>query len=345
MSRNNGFSRICNAVVIHDAGRASIEAVAIPTVGPMDVAIKVTYVGICRTDLEVFAGTLGYYHDHIAKYPIVPGHEVSGYIAAIGPGINRLAVGDRVVIECIHGCGMCGECRRAFPIGCEQRAELGVLGINGGYSEFIVAPGRFVHRVPAQIDQRKACLCEPLAVTLKGLRRLARVRDDDPEIKTCAVLGAGPLGRLCAMVLAHRGHTVVIFDQDDRRLGDVEPTIGTSKTLEHLQEFDVLVEATGEQPALEAALKGSRAGAVILLLGLPYERAPFSFERIVAYDKVVIGSVGSSERDFDEALALLPALDTSSFTQTILPLEAFELGWEFVRTRTHLKVLLAPGSS
>lgn len=335
----------CKAVVVHGVGRASIDELAIPAVGPMDVAIQVAYVGVCRTDLEILAGTLGYYRHQIANYPIVPGHEVSGSVVATGSGVNHLAVGDNVVIECIHGCGACYACREAFPIGCEQRAELGVIHRNGGYCEFIVVPARFVHRVPSAIDLQKACLCEPLAVSLKGLGRLARAWGDTAAAKTCAVIGAGPLGRLCAMVLAHRGHTITIFDRDPRRLLDVGPAIATSQTLDGLAEFDVLVEATGEQAALECVLETSRAGATILLLGLPYRHAAFSFERIVAYDKTVIGSVGSSACEFTEALSLLPALDTSSFTKTVLPLEAFEQGWEFARTRSHLKVLLAPGSA
>jgi len=311
----------------------------------MDVTIQVAYVGVCRTDLEIVAGTLGYYRRQIANYPIVPGHEVSGSVVATGSGVNHLAVGDAVVIECIHNCGFCHACCRANPIGCAQRAELGVIRQNGGYAEFIVVPSRFVHRVPSAIDLQKACLCEPLAVSLKGLGRLAHAWGDTLEAKQCAVIGAGPLGRLCAMVLAHRGHAVTIFDQDPRRLSGVGPSIATSQALDSLEDFDVLVEATGEQSALECVLETGRAGGTILLLGLPYSHATFSFERIVAYDKTVIGSVGSSACEFTEALSLLPALDTSSFTQTVLPLEAFEQGWQFARTRSRLKVLLAPGSA
>lgn len=334
----------CKAVIIHGAGKASVAELPIPAVGPGDVAIEVAYTGICRTDLEIFEGTLGYYKDQIAQYPIVPGHEVSGRVAVAGSAVTDLAVGDAVVVECIQGCGICHSCCRAFPIGCDHRAELGVIGRNGGYSEILVTPARFVHRVPPSLDLQQACLCEPLAVALKGLGRLARAWPAAPEAKACAVVGAGPLGRLCAMVLAHRGHSVTLLDQDARRLSGVQPPIATSQSLARLGDFDALIEATGEQPALAQVLRTSRAGATILLLGLPYAAASFSFERIVAYDKVIVGSVGSDAGDFVEALELLPELDTTSFTQTVLPLEDFQKGWDFARTRSHLKVLLAPGS-
>lgn len=346
MRHANAFpSGTCKAVVIHGVGRASLDEIPIPPVEPGDVAIRVAYVGVCMTDLEIVKGTLGYYRNQLAKYPIVPGHEVSGHVVVAGSGVTNLTVGDAVVIECIQGCGICDACRRAFPIRCRQRAELGVIGRNGGYSEFVVAPARFVHRIAVSLDLRKACLCEPLAVALKGLGRLARAWDDSPEQRTCAVIGAGPLGRLCAMVLEHRGHAVTLFDQDARRLYGVGTAISTSQALDRLGEFDVLVEATGQQAALEAALGASRAGATILLLGLPYGHSAFPFERIVAYDKTVVGSVGSGADEFAESLALLTKLDTSHFTGTVLSLEAFEQGWEFARTRSHLKVLLSPRST
>lgn len=160
--------------------------------------------------------------------------------------------------------------------------------------------------------------------------------------RAVVINGAGPLGTLSAMVLAHRGHSVTLFDQDENRLCNVTGPISTSGSLAQLSCFDVLVEATGEQPALTATLKESKAGAQILLLGLPYENEPFSFESIVAYDKAIIGSVGSSAVEFKEALDLLPKLDTLAFTNTVIPLKQFQHGWDLVRQRAHLKVLLAP---
>jgi len=331
------------AVMIHDVGRASLEQMAFPPPAPDEVTIRVAYVGVCVTDLEIVDGTLGYYQEQIANYPIVPGHEVSGVVTAIGAEVTDLSLSDRVVVECIHGCGRCRSCRHAAPIGCIHRTELGVIGKNGGYSEFMTAPARFFHRIPASLDLRTACVCEPLAVALKGLGRLAVAWGRNDEARRCAVVGAGPLGRLCAMVLDHQGHSVTVFDQDPRRLADVGGAIEVSPSLDRLSEFDALIEATGQQTALAATLNDSRAGATILLLGLPYEPATFSFEHIVAYDKTVVGSVGSGPAEFNAALSLLPSLDTSPFTRTVLPLASFSEGWEFARTRAHLKVLLAPG--
>jgi glycosyltransferase involved in cell wall biosynthesis len=147
------FDRTCKAVVIHGPGRASLDEVEVPEVKPGDVMIRVAYESICATDLEILDGTLGYYKDGLAQYPIIPGHEFSGRAVAFGPNVNHLQEGDPVVVECIQSCGVCTECKRDNWIACQSRTELGVMGHNGGYSELVVVPGRFVHRLPADFSR------------------------------------------------------------------------------------------------------------------------------------------------------------------------------------------------
>jgi 2-desacetyl-2-hydroxyethyl bacteriochlorophyllide A dehydrogenase len=335
------FDRTCKAVVIHGPGRASLDEVEVPEVKPGDVMIRVAYESICATDLEILDGTLGYYQNGLAQYPIIPGHEFSGRVVACGPNITHLQDGDSVVVECIQGCGACPECKRDNWIACQSRTELGVIGRNGGYAELAVVPGRFVHRLPRDFDLRKASLCEPLAVVFKGLRRLQRALPVASDPKRCAVVGAGPLGNLCAQTLAFKGHQVTVFDRNPARLEYfADSKIDVCDDLKQLPGFEVLVEVTGDPDALDTILHESPTGAMILLLGLPYAHRKFTFENIVAYDKTVVGSVGSTARDFEEAISFLPRLQTSAFTEKILPLSDFERAWELSRTGKHLKVML-----
>ncbi len=336
------FDRTTQAVVIHGPGRASLDTVEIPEVKPSDVLIRVAYEGVCGTDLEILEGTLGYYKHGRAKYPIVPGHELSGRVVTTGPNVNHLQEGDPVVVECIQSCGRCSECQRSNWIHCAERAELGVIGLNGGYSQYIVVPGRFVHPVPPDLDLRKASLCEPLAVILKALKRLGPSQGALQRFGRCAVVGGGSLGHLCAQVIDLRGIPVTVFDRDPGRRRYFDGSnIGTSDDLSRLSEFDLLVEVTGDPEALDAMLEKSAAGATILLLGLPYTQKQFTFESIVAYDKTVVGSVGSSSEEFDEAIKMLPKLELDEYERCILPLDQFREGWEKFRRREHLKVLLA----
>lgn len=335
------FDSSYEAVVIEGPGKAALMQVSMPEVRPGDVVIKVAYVGVCSTDVEIFDGTLGYFAEGPASYPIIPGHEMSGEVVAAGTSVRGLSEHDRVVVECIQSCGDCEQCLRGNWIGCADRRELGVLKANGAYAQYVVVPYRFVHKVPVGLDLARAALCEPLAVVLKGLDRLLRAWDSPKRPATCAVIGAGPLGRLCAVVLAHRGHTVTVFDRDPQRLTGFDRLgISTSIRLDDLHRFEVLAEVTGNPESLETVLEKSGAGSSILLLGLPYARTPLNFERVVAYDKTIVGSVGSSAGNFREAIALIGQLDLAPYFEAILPMSRFEDAWAMVRRHECFKVLL-----
>ncbi|MEE8115442.1 MAG: alcohol dehydrogenase catalytic domain-containing protein, partial [Nitrososphaerales archaeon] len=336
------FDRAYKAVVIQSPRHASLGTVQLPAGKPGDVLIKVAYEGVCATDLHILEGNLGYYKTGLAKYPVVPGHEFSGRVVRVGTNVSHLKVGDPVVVECIQTCGVCALCQQQNGIGCRERREVGVMGLNGGYSEFVVMPGRYVHKLPPEMDLRMAAISEPLAVVLKGLRRLRGVLASSDRSERCAVVGTGPVGHLCAKVLSLLGHQVTAYDRDTRRLAyfDGGPIVTASNNLESLQDYNVIVEATGDPDALHATLGNSTPGATILLLGLPYAHREFNFESVVAYDKAIIGSVGSSGEDFEEAIRLLPKLDLAPFVERVLPLEQFQIGWAETRERRYLKVLL-----
>ncbi len=332
-----GFS----AVVVEGPHRARIQERVIPSLKPGEVLVRVAYVGICGTDLEITEGSLGYYKSGMAHYPIVPGHESSGTIAAVGPRVTGIEEGERVVVECIQGCGECAECKRDEAIRCRDRKEVGVIGQDGAYAEYLVTRARYVHRVPEPVTLAQAALTEPLAVVIKGLRRLGSSPTGD-QPRCCAVIGAGTIGQFVAQVLSLRGHAVTVFDRERSRLAYVKDGIATSEAFEGLDRFDWIVEATGDHGVLITLLQRCATGSTLLLMGLPYGSHAFSFETIVAFDRSIVGTVGSSGADFDEALRTLPLMDTSRFLEKALPLAEFEQAWALVRARSVLKVMLQP---
>jgi D-arabinose 1-dehydrogenase-like Zn-dependent alcohol dehydrogenase len=97
---------------------------------------------------------------------------------------------------------------------------------------------------------------------------------------------------------------------------------------------------TGNPDALDAILHQGPAGSRILLLGLPYAHRRYTFENIVAYDKMLVGSVGSAAKHFDLAIELLPQINTDVFMEKVLPLSGFKEAWEIARNGKHLKVIL-----
>jgi threonine dehydrogenase-like Zn-dependent dehydrogenase len=269
----------------------------------------------------------------------VPGHESSGTVVAVGPRVTDFSEGDRVVVECIQGCGECADCARDEAIRCRERREVGVMGHDGAYAAYLVTRARYAHHVPDSITLAQAALTEPLAVVHKALRRLGSRAEGDRS-RRCAVIGAGTIGHLAARVLILRGHNVTVFDTRADRLALLSDAVSTTTSLEGLDQFEWLIEATGQQAVLSTMLQNCSTGATLLLLGLPYSQHSFSFESIVAYDRSVLGSVGSSGADFEQALATLPHIDTAPFLGTSYPLQEFEKAWDVVRSRSVLKVML-----
>jgi threonine dehydrogenase-like Zn-dependent dehydrogenase len=215
---------------------------------------------------------------------------------------------------------------------------------DGAYAEYVTVPSRFVHRLPAGLPTDKAALAEPVAVILKALGRLKGHIASRQAPWQFAVLGAGPLGHICARILAHQGHQITAYDRNVSRLALFDGTeIQTSAVLEGLDAFDVLIEITGDPDVLDTALRNSRANASLLLLGLPYGERQFSFEAIAAYDKTIIGSVGSTAVDFKAAIELLPELDLREHLKCQLPLEEFVTGWQMARDGGVLKIILNAG--
>jgi threonine dehydrogenase-like Zn-dependent dehydrogenase len=255
--------------------------------------------------------------------------------------VTHVAEGDRVVVECIQGCGVCRECRRDNAIGCSQRAEVGVIRLDGGYAEYMVCPARFLHRIPATLSLREAALCEPTAVVLKGLKRLSWAWGPGDHRRSCAVIGAGPIGHLTARILHARGHEVTVFDRarDRRELFQGSP-ITTTDNLAKALAVDAIVEATGDPEALHRILHESPANVTVLLLGLPYAHREFSFETVVGYDKTIVGSVGSTAAEFAAAPEVLTTIDTTPFLQACMSLDEHEAALTSVRRRDHLKVML-----
>ena len=333
------FQQEYPALVIRGPHQARLEARTIPNLKPGEILLRVSCVGICATDLEILEGSLGYYKSGMAQYPIVPGHEASGVVVGLGPRVTGFAEGDEVVVECIQGCGECRDCARDEAIRCRQRMEVGVIGQDGACAAYLVTRARHAHKVPPGVSLAQAALAEPLAVVVKALRRLGS-RPQGDAARRCAVLGAGTIGHLAARVLALRGHSVTVFDREPHRLSLFTRPIATSDRLDDLEPYEWIVEATGQQAALSTALRSASTGATLLLLGLPYSDHPFNFESIVAYDRSIIGSVGSSGADFEEALVTLPQLDTTPFLHASFPLTQYEQAWNVVRSRTHLKIML-----
>lgn len=339
MKQDFYYPSINRSVVITSPNHHSLKEDSLPYLEEDEVLIKVGYVGVCPTDLEVLEENLDYYRSGWAKYPVVPGHEFSGTVDQKGSSVKGFQIGDKVVGECIIGCGTCDFCKGGNPVGCKERKEVGVLNFDGAYTEYMKMPSRLLHRLDPSSDLEKACLVEPLAVCIRGLKKLFNGEGEAPE--SVAILGAGTIGNLCAQLLALRGYRATIFDKNKKKLDLVQSkVIKTRLGISGLDQFRYVVEATGEIGPLRKALHESMIGAKILLLGLPYGGINFNFEAVVSFDKSIIGSVGSTREEFVEAIQTYGKLNLKEFTKHIFPLDEYAEAWAKLKEGDILKAII-----
>lgn len=279
------------AAVITAPGQVEVRELPVPAPGPGEVLIKVHGTGVCGTDLHLLEGHFG------AKFPLVPGHEISGVVAEIGPGVRNVKEGDPVTLDPNLWCGQCQPCQRGLFQHCEHHEALGVT-LPGGFAALTVCPASNVY--PAHgltLDQ--AAFAEPLGCVAWGMQRL-RPRPGSRAL----VFGAGAIGLLLMQGLLASGCSqVTVVDPVQDRL-DLARHLGASATLkphQNLQEelldshpygFDVVSEATGV-PALAQALPDYAAiMGHILLFGVAPEdaRIQLSPYELFRRDLTVLGS-------------------------------------------------------
>ena len=180
-----------------------------PTPGPGQVTIDVACCGICGSDLH--------FRDVPALFPpgTVPGHEFSGSIAAVGEEVAGWNAGDRVCVLPFAQCGECAACTSGTEQVCATAIAHGVglgTGRPGAYAERVVVDARMLFALPDAVDDQAGTLVEPTAVAVHAV---ARARPAPGEV--LAVIGAGPIGLLTALVARDQGVEVVLVSRNPAR--------------------------------------------------------------------------------------------------------------------------------
>jgi threonine dehydrogenase-like Zn-dependent dehydrogenase len=248
-------------------------------------------------------------------------------------------VGARVVGECILGCGACDACRQGGPTTCEGRREVGVLRKDGAYATQVAMPVEALHAVPPGLPLLYASLAEPLAVINKALRKAPHLRG-----RRCAVVGAGPIGHLSALVLRDRGADALVIDLDEGRpepLRKMDFSTAAEITAEALSDREVVIEATGSEAALKA-LAVAPSGSIVLAVGRPGADGATPPAAPANGGARFVGTLGSDPVDWPAAIELLESgrLSIHMLAQHVADLEEYDAAWEAVRDRSRLKTIL-----
>ncbi len=189
------------AAVLYQPGEIKVVEMQEPEPGAGEVLIRIQACGVCGTDHSLFVGGFP------ATYPVIIGHEFSGVVAAIGPGVKNVSLGDRVTVDPNRVCRRCEYCRMGSEHLCENLSSMGVH-IHGADAEYCVMPESNVYQIPDSVSFEEAAFTEPLACAIHGLE-LAHVRQGD----TVLVLGAGGMGNLITQLASQAGAAQVIVSE------------------------------------------------------------------------------------------------------------------------------------
>ena len=265
--------------ILRGVGDVAVEERPVPEPGPGEVLVRIGSVGVCGSDVHYYEqGRIGPY---VVDQPLVLGHEAGGVVAGLGPGVESLALGERVSLEPGVPCRSCEQCLAGRYNLCPSVEFFATPPYDGAFSEYVVHPAAFVYAVPDTVSDDAAGLLEPLSVGVWACRR----GGVGPGARVL-VTGAGPIGLVCAQAaLAYGATEVVVTDINASRLALAERlgmrALDVSETPvgEAEIEPDVLLECSGHPGATRDAIRTvARAGRVVLVgmgsdelvLPLPY---------------------------------------------------------------------------
>jgi len=173
-------------------GKGQIELLdyPLPQVKEGYVFLRIEMADICGSDLKI------YDDDHPYYPPVILGHEFSGEIVDIGPGVQGWKQGEHIVSE-VHGlvCGHCRFCLTGEKQVCPSKRALG-WGIDGGFAEYVNVPSWLLHRMPDGVSFEEAAIIEPMAIAVHGILERAKVEPEDFVV----VLGCRPIGLLALQI-------------------------------------------------------------------------------------------------------------------------------------------------
>jgi 2-desacetyl-2-hydroxyethyl bacteriochlorophyllide A dehydrogenase len=334
------------AVRIDAPGELGLVEAPVPAPGPGEVRVRVAFAGICGSDRELLEG--GRPAPYV-RYPVVPGHEWSGIVEAVGPGVDPELTGRKVVGEGFRNCQACDACRQGQTTLCQAPYEETGFTQPGAWNDHVLLPARLLHVLPDDADLRAAALLEPaacvaeaclLAVPLPGER--------------AAVVGGGTLGMLSLQLLRAGGPADLALvarrverEGLARRCG-AHRLVTPDDALASVDRFDVVIEAAGTPGSAQLAIDLARRGGRVVLTGIPADVADsVSAQSLVTSAVTVFNVFGAPSRAWLHTVRAFAAglLDPTPLITHELPLaevrEAFRL---MIDDPSAGKILLRPES-
>lgn len=249
-----------------------------------DVLIRVTYVGVCGSDIHYFnKGKIG---SQVIEFPFTLGHEMTGIVERTGNSVTRVKRGQRIAVDPLIACYNCYQCRAGRYHTCRNQKFLGCPGQKEGcLSELLVLPEACCYPVPDSVSFEAAVLCEPLAIGFYAVKQSIPLKN-----KTVGILGSGPIGLSVLLACLENGAgKIYMTDKLHYRcstaLENGAVWAGNPlkddivKTITRMEQelLDVVFECCGQQEAMDEAVSIVKPGGKIMIIGIPeFERYSFT---------------------------------------------------------------------
>lgn len=311
---------------------------------PGEVRIAVAYVGICGTDLHVFHGDM----DGRVTIPATIGHEMSGTIVELGPGVDGWQVGDAVTVMPLDWDGTCPACLAGNQHICQN---LDFIGIDtpGALQESWNVPASTLVRLPSGVALRDAALVEPVAVAVHDVRRSELAPGDK-----AVVIGAGPIGVLIATVATAFGAEVVIAEIDANRRAAAEEmglhTLDPSAVdqVAWVEEWtggagaDVVFEVSGAAAAVLGATSLVKVRGTLVVVAIHSQPRPIDLHRLFWRELRILGARVYERRDFERAIELVAqgAIPADRLITQVVPLTEVATAFETLEAGRAMKILV-----
>ncbi len=294
--------------VMTSPGVIEFRDVPAPEPGPGQVLLRIKRIGVCGSDIHVYHGKHA-----LTPYPVVQGHEVSGVVEKLGPGVKGLRTGDPATFQPQVTCGKCYSCTHGAYHICDNLKVMGFQTTGAG-SELFALDARLVLKLPSGTSYDHGAMVEPTAVGVHAVTRGGGVKG-----RKVLILGAGPIGNLTSQVARGMGAAqVMITDVSDYRLGlarDCGVDFAVNTAREDLsarirdsfgeEKADLILECVGAGPTISQAISVARKGTDIVVVGVFGDKPQVDMGTVQDRELRLIGTLMYQEPDWKKAIELI----------------------------------------
>lgn len=343
----------CRAVITGPR-QITFQEVPIAEPGQGQVLVRVAAAALCTWEQRVYAGIDTW------SYPLVGGHEFSGTVDAIGPGVTqRLALGDQVAVAGLRRCGECWACRRGYDNICDNAhaatREPGKPWGPSGFGQYALVDGYQVYRYATPVPPLQAALAEPLACVLHDVKRFTPKRGD-----TAVVIGAGIMGLLHVAVLRASGAHIVVSEPDSMRRAKalemgahavIDPSsddyVEAVRALSDGRGASVTYVAIGAPSAIEDAVRAAAKRGIVSVYASVHPRGThIQVDPNILHHKEVLlsGSMAQDHEDFLDAVWSIAnrTVELEPLLSCVYPLEQLESAFDTAARPDTYRVFIAP---